>query len=110
MESNDVGGSDFSLPLPLANAKNRQLQQKVSVSNLYPHFSRTFETLVLTSNQIYINQVRDKRNRLAQLLLDVDQNENITKVAEQDIASLEQSTQQTSVSIPFCQNNSKKML
>lgn len=43
-------------------------------------------------------QIRDKRNRLAQVLLELDQNENIVKTADEDLTTLEQNTQQTNVS------------
>lgn len=67
MDLKEISRAEF---LPLANAKNRQLQQKI----------------------------RDKRNRLAQVLLELDQNENIVKTADEDLTTLEQNTQQTNVS------------
>lgn len=66
MDLKEISRAEF---LPLANAKNRQLQQKI----------------------------RDKRNRLAQVLLELDQNENIVKTADEDLTTLEQNTQQTNV-------------
>ncbi|EFX81493.1 hypothetical protein DAPPUDRAFT_102466 [Daphnia pulex] len=77
MELKEVNGAEF---LPLANARNRLLQQNV----------------------------RDKRNKLAQLLMELDQNENVVKTAEQDLTTLEQSTQQTHVLAKNIRNQARQ--
>ena len=45
----------------------------------------------------FLRQVREKRDRLAQLVFEIDQNENLLRCTEQEVATLEQSTTQTNV-------------
>jgi hypothetical protein len=73
---------------PITSTKCKQQAFPCSIQNRF---------LILKG--AWIVQVRDKRNKLAQLLMELDQNENVVKTAEQDLTTLEQSTQQTNVSI-----------
>jgi formate dehydrogenase assembly factor FdhD len=82
---------EFSLPL--ANAKNRQLQSQVCCVVCSNQSVKQLENVF-----VFVLQVREKRDKLAKLVQGLEQNESKIRNMEQELAALEQNCFQTAVS------------